>query len=52
MATFKNTYQPPQVSYPPSVHLDTLQAEYDYNFMFEPKVLASDRVELRPFLVS
>lgn len=49
---FANSYQRPKVEYPHNVHLDTPEDEYDYNFMYEVKTLSSDRVEVRPFLVS
>jgi hypothetical protein len=52
MSTFTNSYKAPAASFPENVHLDTAEADYDYNFMFEPKTLQSDRVVLRPFLVS
>lgn len=49
---FKNTWQPPVVERIPNVHLDTEPEDYDYNFMFEPKVLTGHRVQLRPVVVS
>lgn len=52
MTSFKNTYQPVKVEYPHLAHLETAQEDYDYNFVFDVKTLRSDRVELRPFLVS
>ena len=51
--TYKNTYKPAEPpSYPANVHLDTPAEEYDFNFCDEVKVLRSDRVELRPYVVS
>lgn len=49
---FKNTWQPPTVERIPNVNLDTEPEDYDFNFMFEPKVLTGHRVQLRPFVVS
>lgn len=54
MSTPKNTYTRPV---PPTLRIDQLngdtkEEEYDHNFMFEVKTLRSDRVELRPFVVS
>lgn len=47
--TFKAT---PQQPVPPGCHKDTPVEEYDFNYVFDIKVLRSDRVELRPFVVS
>jgi hypothetical protein len=52
MRTFTNSYQRPKVEYPHDVHLHTPLEDYDYNFMYDVKTLSSDRVEVRPFLVS
>lgn len=49
---FKNTWQPPKTERIPNVNLDTEPEDYDFNFMFEPKVLTGHRVQLRPFVVS
>lgn len=49
---FKNTWQPPVAKRIPDVNLDTEPENYDYNFMFQPKVLTGHRVQLRPFVVS
>jgi len=48
---YKNTYTPPKVEIK-DYHPDTTEAEYDHNFVFEVKALKSERVELRPFIVS
>jgi len=48
---YKNTYTPPKVEIN-DYHPDTTEDEYDHNFVFEVKALRSDRVELRPFIVS
>ncbi|WVR05823.1 hypothetical protein IAU60_002848 [Kwoniella sp. DSM 27419] len=51
--TYLNTYKVSEkVPLPRQVHLSTPPEEYDYNFCFEVKKLASDRVELRPFVPS
>ena len=50
--TYKNTWQPPSFERIPNVNLDTEPEDYDFNFMFEPKVLTGHRVQLRPFVVS
>ncbi|WVQ85463.1 hypothetical protein IAT38_007628 [Cryptococcus sp. DSM 104549] len=52
MSSFKNTYQPPKKDIPRDIHLHTPPDQYDFNFCFEVKQLASDRVELRPFIPS
>lgn len=49
---FKNTYEPPKPEEVGEVHGDTPEDEYDHNFMFDVVTLKSDRVELRPFIVS
>jgi hypothetical protein len=48
---YKNTYTPPKVEIN-DYHPDTPEDEYDHNFVFEVKALKSERVELRPFIVS
>jgi hypothetical protein len=48
---YKNTYTPPKVVID-DLHSETPEDEYDHNFVFEVKDLRSDRVELRPFIVS
>jgi len=48
---YKNTYSPPKVEIN-DYHPDTTEDEYDHNFVFEVKALKSERVELRPFIVS
>ncbi|ORX37319.1 acyl-CoA N-acyltransferase [Kockovaella imperatae] len=47
---YLNQYTPPQA--PREVYGDTPLEDYDQNFVFPPKVLRSDRVELRPFVPS
>lgn len=54
MTNYKNSYSRPT---PPTIAVHELQGstpaeEYDHNFVFEVKELKSDRVELRPFIVS
>jgi hypothetical protein len=49
---FLNTYKPPVVDVPRDIHSTTPPEEYDHNFMFEVRTLRSDRVEMRPFVVS
>jgi len=48
---YKNSYIPPKVVIS-DFHPDTPEDEYDHNFVFDVKALRSDRVELRPFVVS
>jgi len=48
---YKNTYTPPKVEIN-DYHPETPEDEYDHNFVFEVKALKSERVELRPFIVS
>jgi hypothetical protein len=48
---YKNTYTPPKVEIS-DYHPETPEDEYDHNFVFEVKALKSERVELRPFIVS
>lgn len=53
MDTFLNTYKPPSVQpLEKDLHLKTPPEEYDFNYVFEVKTLRSDRVELRPYVVS
>ncbi|WVQ85462.1 hypothetical protein IAT38_007627 [Cryptococcus sp. DSM 104549] len=53
MVTYKNSYQPPKApTIPSDIHLDTPPQDYDFNYYFEVKQLASDRLELRPFIPS
>ena len=49
---FVNRYKAPESSIPKGIHGDTPIEEYDFNYCFDIKTLRSDRVELRPFLVS
>lgn len=49
---FTNTYKAPSTEVEHNCHLDTKPEDYDFNFMFDVKTLRSDRVELRPFVVS
>ena len=44
-----NRYQGPS-PISTDVHATTPLEEYDQNFCFEPKILKSDRVEVRPFV--
>jgi hypothetical protein len=51
MTVHKNTYKPP---IPPTLVGDVLAvpaSEYDHNHVFDVKLLRTDRVELRPFVV-
>jgi hypothetical protein len=48
---YRNDYSPPTGKVD-AYHEDTIEDEYDHNFVFEVKALQSDRVELRPFIVS
>jgi hypothetical protein len=48
---YLNTYRRPTPSVPDDVHLNTPPEAYDFNFPFEVKLLSSDRVQLRPFVV-
>lgn len=50
--SFVNNYQAPEVKIPGGIHATTGLADYDFNYCFDIKTLRSDRVELRPFLVS
>lgn len=50
--TFVNKYTAAGGARLPNVHLDTPQDDYDFNFVFPVDVLRSDRIELRPFVVS
>lgn len=49
---YKNTYAPSPPSIPRDVHLHTPPDAYDFNYVGEVRALASDRVELRPYVVS
>lgn len=51
MSIYKNTYKPPT---PPDLEdvMSIPPEEYDFNFVFDVKPLRTDRVELRPFVVS
>jgi hypothetical protein len=49
---FLNNYKAPESRIPKGIHGSTPIEEYDFNYCFEIKTLRSDRVELRPFLVS
>lgn len=51
MTVYKNDYKAPVVDVPPNVHLETKAEDYDLNFCLPVKVLRSDRLELRPFIV-
>lgn len=48
---YRNDYSPPTGKVD-TYHEATVEDEYDHNFVFEVKALQSDRVELRPFIVS
>jgi len=50
--SFVNRYKAADTSIPKGIHADTPLEEYDFNYCFDIKTLRSDRVELRPFLVS
>jgi hypothetical protein len=50
--THLNTYKPPQVTISPDEHRNTPAEEYDHHFYWPVETLSSDRVELRPFVVS
>jgi hypothetical protein len=49
---YRNDYKPSAVPMPQGIHLDTPADKYDFNYVGEIKVLRSDRVELRPYVVS
>lgn len=49
--TYKNTYKASAPVITQNIHLDTPPEEYDFNYCGEIKVLRSDRVELRPYVV-
>lgn len=49
---YLNSYQHPTRTLPKDIHLSTPPDEYDFNYVFEVKELKSDRVELRPLVVS
>lgn len=48
--SFVNNYKPPTAP-SPDANRNTPAEAYDFNYFFEPKLLKSDRVELRPFVV-
>jgi hypothetical protein len=50
--TYKNTYIPTRPSIPRDIHQHTPPDEYDFNYVGEVRALRSDRVELRPYVVS
>lgn len=54
MTVYKNDYKAPSVDIPPNIHLDTKAEDYDLNFCLPvpSKPLRTDKVELRPFIVS
>lgn len=49
--SYKNTYKPSPSALAQDIHLHTPPEEYDFNYVGEIKVLRSDRVELRPYVV-
>jgi serine/threonine protein kinase len=49
---YTNSYKAPSAEVETNCHLETRPEDYDFNFMFDVKPLRSDRVELRPFVVS
>lgn len=49
---FKNSYQLTKPEEVGDINADTPEDEYDHNFMFDVVSLRSERVELRPFIVS
>lgn len=51
-STFLNSYRRPSPDLPRDLHLHIPAEEYDHNYVFEVKTLRSDRVELRPYVVS
>lgn len=52
MTEYKNTYKPTAPQIDAKAALQVKPEDYDFNFMFPVKLLRSDRVELRPFVVS
>lgn len=51
MPTYKNTYKP--VNQPEVGDVMSITPEdYDFNFVFPVQALRTDRIELRPFVVS
>ena len=52
--TTKNTYtrSTPAPLRDDEINSNTPESEYDHNYIFEVQMLKSDRVELRPFIVS
>lgn len=52
MTSYVNNYKAPSADIPRDCHLHTPPEEYDHNYIFEVKPLQSDRVEMRPFIVS
>ena len=54
MSAYVNAYAPPEgpETIPGDVHATTHVEQYDFNFIFPVIDLKSDRVELRPFIVS
>jgi len=49
---FVNTYSPSIPDIPSDIHLHTPPEQYDFNFVFPVQNIRSNRVELRPFVVS
>lgn len=52
MTTYINSYKRPDNPIEQDAHLHTPPEEYDFNFVFPVRSFASDRLELRPFVVS
>lgn len=52
MVSYRNDYVPPSSDIPRDIHLNTPLEEYDINYLLDVKELSSDRVQLRPFIVS
>ena len=52
MSPYKNSYQPNKTPVDGAAALKVPPEDYDFNFVFPVSVLSSDRVELRPFVVS
>ena len=48
---YLNKYKPPPSIPPRELHKHTPVESYDLNFVFDVRILRSDRVELRPFIV-
>lgn len=52
MINYKNDYKPPATTATHNIHLETPVEEYDLNYVYPVIPLESDKVELRPYIVS